>query len=118
VAAPLLGVSFLAGAPAMQFYGGLSGLATGVVVLLALGQWTHDPRGRAWWGGVLVLVALKIGADAVRPAPLFAAFGGDIRPSVLAHAAGAALAAAFFLSRHAASWRFLGRRRAAGVSAP
>jgi rhomboid family GlyGly-CTERM serine protease len=116
VAAPLLSVSFLAGAPGMQAYGGLSGLATGVVVLLALTQWERAPRGRAWWGGVLALVALKLGVDAVRPDPLFAGFDGDVRPSALAHVAGAVIVAAFFLSRRSASWRFLSRRPAAGVS--
>jgi hypothetical protein len=116
VAAPLLSVSLLAGAPTMQAYGGLSGLATGVVVLLALVQWERDPRGRAWWSGVLAAVALKLGLEAVHPAPLFAGLDGDVRPSLLAHVTGAGVATAFFLSRRLASWRFLGRRPAAGVS--
>ncbi len=100
VAAPLLGVAFLAGAPAMQIYGGLSGLATGVVVLLALTQLQRSPAGRVGWLGVLALVAVKLGLDATTPAPLFASFGSQaVHSSVLAHAMGAVVATVFFLSR-------------------
>lgn len=104
VAAPLLGLSFLAGAPDMHTYGGLSGLATGVVTLLALVQLRQDSAGRAWWLAALGLVALKIGFDATRSAPLFASFdSGSIRVSVLAHVMGALAALAFFLSRRGAA---------------
>ncbi len=99
LAAPLLSVTFLFGAPTMAFYGGLSGLATGVVVLLALAQLARPQARRAWWLGVLALVGLKLGVDAFAPGPLFADFGGQVvRTSVLAHAMGAAAAILFFLS--------------------
>ena len=118
VAAPVLSLSFLAGAPDMRAYGGLSGLATGVVVLLALGQWDRAPRARVWWGGALALISIKLGAETLHPAAWFAAFGGEIRPSPLAHFAGAMAAAVLFLSRLVTSGRFLGGRPTAGFSAP
>jgi rhomboid family GlyGly-CTERM serine protease len=115
--APLISLTLLVGEPAMQVYGGLSGLATGAVVLLALMQWDRRPRSRVWWGAGLALVALKLGVEAAQPAPLFAGFSGAVRPSVLAHAAGAALAAAFFLSRNFAA-SLPGRGPVAGASQP
>ncbi|MBI2498566.1 MAG: rhombosortase [Opitutae bacterium] len=100
LAASVLSLGLLAGEPAMQTYGGLSGLATGVVVLLALMQLDRRGADAAWWWAVLVLVAVKTGLDAIRPDALFAGFGAQtVRPSVLAHISGAGLAVAFFLSR-------------------
>jgi rhomboid family GlyGly-CTERM serine protease len=99
VAAPVLGVSFLAGAPDMSSYGGLSGLATGVVVLLALVQLGRRRADRSGWLGVLVLVGLKLAFDATHPAPLLSRFEAQaVRPSVLAHAAGAAAALIYVMS--------------------
>ncbi|MBL9219181.1 MAG: rhombosortase [Opitutaceae bacterium] len=113
VAAPMLGVSFLAGAPGMGTYGGLSGLATGVVVLLALAQLGRDRAARAWWLGLLALVALKLALDAAQPAPLFASFGAQVvRVSTFAHVMGAITAVGFFLSRRL-GWRDELRRPAA-----
>lgn len=98
-AAPLISLVLLVGEPAMQSYGGLSGLATGAVVLLALVRLGQNRAGRAWWIGVLALVAGKIAFEAVHPAPLFSRFATPtVRSSVLAHAAGAATALALFLS--------------------
>jgi rhomboid family GlyGly-CTERM serine protease len=98
--APLVSAILILGEPAMQTYGGLSGLATGVVMLLALVQLGRNSRDRLWWAGVIGLIALKLGFDATHPAPLFSRFGSPtVRVSVLAHVAGAATALAFFLSR-------------------
>lgn len=98
--APLISLALLAGEPAMQTYGGLSGLATGVVVLLALTQISPASPARRWWMGALVLVAAKTALDASHAPALFAQFASPaIRPSALAHAAGAGTALAFFLSR-------------------
>jgi hypothetical protein len=114
LAAPLLSVAFLAAAPDMHTYGGLSGLATGVVVLLALVQLRRAHPGRSWWFGALALVALKLAIDATQPAPLFASFGGQaVRASGFAHVLGALAAALFFLSRRSAAPAVL-RRPAAG----
>lgn len=98
-AAPLISLVLLAGEPVMQSYGGLSGLATGVVTLLALVQLGQDHAGRVWWIGVLALVGWKIAFEAGHAVPLFSRFATSaVRPSALAHAAGAATAVAFFLS--------------------
>lgn len=100
VAAPLLSVSFLVGAPDMQAYGGLSGLVTGVVVLLALMQLRGCSAGRGWWLGVLALVVFKLAIDATGSAPLFASFGPRaVRSSAFAHVMGAIIATGFFLSK-------------------
>lgn len=99
IAAPLLSLAFLAIEPAMRVYGGLSGLATGVVVLLALTQLSRNPGDRPRWIALLVLVLLKLGLEAIRPTALFADFGATaVRASTLAHLAGAISALIFFLS--------------------
>jgi rhomboid family GlyGly-CTERM serine protease len=100
IVSPLLSLVLLFGEPAMQTYGGLSGLATSVVVLLALAQLRRRSPDRAWWWTILLLVAAKTGADAVRADSLFVAFGAQtVHPSVLVHAAGAVAALALFFAR-------------------
>ena len=79
--------------PALTFYGGLSGVAVGVLVLLAFVQLHHDRTSPRWfWPAVLALVALKVGAEAVSDSPLVATFGRDIKVSTLAHLGGIACA--------------------------
>ncbi|MDI1248591.1 MAG: rhombosortase [Lacunisphaera sp.] len=96
IAAPLISLTLMLGEPAMQTYGGLSGLATGAVVLLALTELDRDSRDRAWGWGLLILVVAKIAFDATQTSTLFAGFGTQaVRSSVLAHAAGAAAAFGF-----------------------
>lgn len=113
LSAPLISVILLIGEPAMQIYGGLSGLATGAVVLLALTQLSRRHAGGIWWGILLAIVALKFIVEATQVAPLFAGFGAStVRPSILAHAAGAITGLLFFLSPRLASPRLLGRRSA------
>ena len=98
LAAPVISLAFLLGEPAMQTYGGLSGLATGAVVLLTLVRLGQDQAARAWWIGVLALVGLKIVFDASHAVPLFSSFASqNVRTSGLAHAAGAVAAVAFAL---------------------
>ena len=93
VAAPVIGSAVLVFEPGLQAYGGLSGLATGVVVLLGLHQVREPGAGRWLWAGVLALVALKTVRDSVAPAAVLADFGpSEIRPSFVAHAAGAGAA--------------------------
>lgn len=100
IGAPLISLGLLAGEPAMQTYGGLSGLATGIVTWLALTQLARADAARAWWAGALVLISAKTAFDASHLPALFAQFDSpDIRSSALAHAAGAGTALVFFLSR-------------------
>jgi rhomboid family GlyGly-CTERM serine protease len=99
LAAPVVSLLLLVGAPAMATYGGLSGLATGVVVLLALVQQRRHPAARGWWLAALALVGIKLTLEATASAPLFATYGSEqVRTSALAHALGAAAAGLFFLS--------------------
>ena len=94
--APLTGAAFLILTPTMHTYGGLSGLATGVVTLLALVRITDEPGERLRWVAVLGLLFAKILLDAGRTAPLFTEFAtADIRPSAWAHALGLASALLF-----------------------
>ena len=95
VTAPVaIGLTLLALDPALATYGGLSGVATGLVVLLAAELWRRGGRDRAWAAALFGLTALKLFADT-------RGFGGvvryadeTIRTVPLAHAAGAVWAAA------------------------
>lgn len=100
IGSPLISLGLLVGEPTMHTYGGLSGLATGVVTLLALTQLAQTGTERVWWAGMLALIAAKCAFDASHPSALFAQFDSPgVRSSVLAHAAGACTALVFFLSR-------------------
>ena len=97
----------------MHTYGGLSGLATGVVVLLALaGSRGAAPADLvAWRAGAR---RDQIASDATQATALFAGFNPqNVRPSALAHLGGAATAAAYLLSRPARSYTTM--RRAIGA---
>lgn len=103
VGAPLISLGLLVLGPAMQVYGGLSGLATGVIVLLAFTQLAAHRPDRSRWIAVLALVVLKIAYDAGHAAPLLSRFDSPaLQPSALAHILGAALALPVFLSRQPA----------------
>lgn len=96
VAAPLLALAVLAFEPALVAYGGLSGLATALVVRLALDRATAG--GVPWpWVGVLALVVVKLLAESTGAGALFAGLGDGVRPSTVAHAAGAVLGVADFV---------------------
>lgn len=93
VAAPAIGLAILAGEPGLQSYGGLSGLATSLVVLLGLHQLNAPESPRWLWVGVLGLVAVKIFGEAHLTTPLLATFSSPlVRSSTTAHAAGAIVA--------------------------
>ncbi len=104
VASPLISLLLLAFDPSLLRYGGLSGLATGTLVLLALLQLSRrDPREPAWfWWGVLGIVAAKLIAEQVTKAPLLASNLGDVRTVPLAHLAGALCALAAWAWRRGA----------------
>ena len=105
LAAPCISAGFLLFAPAMEQYGGLSGLATGVVTLLALSRLDRSRPDRAWWLSVLGLVVVKIVFDATQTSPVFSNFASPlIRPSALAHAGGAGLALIISIS-HQLFWK-------------
>ena len=98
LAAPAISLVLLLGDTALQHYGGLSGIATGVLVLLALLRWRRNPRDPAWfWPGVLALVVVKAAVESTAHQPLFARFDAGVRPVPLAHLAGIGWAIAAFL---------------------
>ncbi len=112
IGAPLSSVGLLGLAPDMQRYGGLSGLAVGTVVLLALIQLESRRSGRGWWIGLLVLVAAKIIFDATHPGGLLSRFEASrYQTSVAAHILGAGLALVVFLSHRSAMCHPLPRTR-------
>lgn len=98
VAAPLIGLALMACEPDLQTYGGLSGLATGIVVLLALHQLREPRAPRLLWAAVLALVAVKTSHDLIHADALLVHYGrADIRTSCIAHAAGAFIAATHYV---------------------
>jgi rhomboid family GlyGly-CTERM serine protease len=79
--------------PTLSYYAGLSGLATGVLVLLALVQLRRDTAGPRWsWAGVLLLVAAKVVVELRAHAPLVVRFDPGVRTVPLAHIGGIACA--------------------------
>jgi rhomboid family GlyGly-CTERM serine protease len=102
VACPLaISVLLLAFDPSLMRYGGLSGLATGVLVLLAgLQLVRRDPKEPAWfWLGVLGLVVAKLVAEQISESPLLVGDLGGARTVPLAHVGGTLAAAAACLWR-------------------
>ena len=99
LAPPAISAALLWGDPTLERYAGLSGLATGVLVLLALVQLRRDTGGSPWfWPAVLLLVAVKVVVESLGPAPLFARFDPSLRVVPLAHLGGIACALIAFLA--------------------
>ncbi|HEX2853261.1 MAG TPA: rhombosortase [Opitutaceae bacterium] len=94
VSAPIaIGAVLLALDPALSRYAGLSGIASGVVALLALSHLASSPNDRWFWRAVLGLIALKIVAEMLVGRPYFARFvPGDVYAVPLAHLTGVACA--------------------------
>jgi len=85
--------------PSLVRYAGLSGAATGMLVLLAALQLGRRDEEPAWfWISVLWLVAVKIGVELFTGAPVFVSGFGDIRTVPLAHIFGVVCGAAFWLA--------------------
>lgn len=84
--------------PTLGRYAGLSGVATGLVVLLALVQLRRDSHEPPWfWLGVLALVAVKIIVESVAHTPLVVRFDAGVRTVPLAHVGGILCALIAFL---------------------
>jgi rhomboid family GlyGly-CTERM serine protease len=101
---PAISALLIAGEPTLAYYAGLSGLATGVLVLLALVELRRDSAGPRWfWPGVLLLVAVKVVLELREPAPLIVRLGSGVRTVPLAHLGGiaCALIAALFVALRA-----------------
>ncbi|HEX2860192.1 MAG TPA: rhombosortase [Lacunisphaera sp.] len=101
VAAPLTALCILYFEPSLQAYGGLSGLAAGVVLLLALHQLIAPGRTRWIWIAVVLLLVAKAGWDAINPGTLLVDYRHPhVQTSRAAHAAGALVA----LGLHGTRW--------------
>lgn len=90
----LIGATLLVLQPTLGRYAGLSGVAAGLLALLAFTQLTR-PRDDHWfWWALLGLLALKIVAEAYSDHPLLARFSQPgLHTAPLAHLAGIAVAA-------------------------
>lgn len=96
LAPALIGGALLVLDPSLHRYAGLSGLATGVVVLLALAQFSGGPGRDRWIGWALLgTVGAKIAWEAATGQAPFAHLpAAEVRPVPLAHLAGALAAVA------------------------
>lgn len=94
VVAPVaIGGALLAVDASLARYAGLSGVATGVVALLALTKLGTTGSDVFFWRAVLGLVALKIAVEGFGAQPLFAVFDlPGVRTVPLAHGVGAGAA--------------------------
>jgi rhomboid family GlyGly-CTERM serine protease len=105
LAPPAISGVLLAFEPDLARYAGLSGLATGLVVLLALDRlWAGGREPRWVWLTALALVAAKMLAETATDGALFAGLGAGVRVVPLAHVAGVAAALAAFFSGHRKIW--------------
>jgi len=85
----IIGGTLLLVDPALARYGGLSGLAAGLLVLLALEQISHGAPDRWFWWAVLALLGLKVAVELSADRTLLARFSDPaLHPAPLAHVAG------------------------------
>lgn len=97
IATPLLSLGLFFVDPHMLTYGGLSGLATGVVTLLGLTLCQNHGKTTPTGAIILVLLALKLGHDIASGTALLSTFGEtEIRPASIAHFLGVLLALVSF----------------------
>jgi rhomboid family GlyGly-CTERM serine protease len=89
VCPPVISAVLLLAEPDLGRYAGLSGVATGMLVLLAGLQLRRGKDEPAWfWWAVLALVAGKIVLELTTGAPLIVSYAGSVRSVPLAHLGG------------------------------
>lgn len=103
----VISIALLAWDSALLRYAGISGVATGTLVLLAACQLSRGKPEPAWfWLAVLALVGVKIGHELITGAPLVVSDFAGIRSVPLAHISGAVCGGIFWgVSRLKASTR-------------
>jgi rhomboid family GlyGly-CTERM serine protease len=96
---PAISAALLLFDSALERYAGLSGVATGVLVLLAGLQFADGDRPDLRWFSIslLVLVAAKIGYEFLAGTPLLVQGFDEVRNVPLAHLAGAAFGGLFWV---------------------
>ena len=93
----IISIALLILDPTLARYAGLSGVATGMLVLLACLQLGRRQQEPAWfWASVLTLVGIKIGVELFTGAPVFVSGFGHIRTVPLAHIFGIIAALVFW----------------------
>jgi rhomboid family GlyGly-CTERM serine protease len=100
VLSPLaIGLALLAFDPALTRYAGISGVASGVLVALAVNGLRTQPTARRWWLAVLVFFAVKVAIEARNGGqPINPELGAQgVRSVPLAHVVGAAVGASAVL---------------------
>jgi hypothetical protein len=128
VAPGLIGLALYGLEPALTTYGGLSGVATAMLVFLAYTQLARlaaapagpqknepsapSPTSDRWfWRAVLALILLKVGAEFALQQPFFARFApAGIRAVPLAHLIGVLVATVMHRNLRGFSPRNLPRR--------
>lgn len=91
----VIGLAVIALNPEIGQYGGLSGLAAGILALLALIQLGRPGEPKWFWWSVLALLGLKIGAECLTGHAWLAQFDDPaVRTVPVAHIAGVVVAAA------------------------
>jgi rhomboid family GlyGly-CTERM serine protease len=87
---PVIAATLLFGDTELERYAGLSGLATGLLIFLALVQLSENNAEPTWfWVGVFGLVAVKIALETVTGVPLLVHDFAGFRVVPLAHFSGA-----------------------------
>ena len=85
-------------APELQFYGGLSGVATAMLFLVALQSLEENGIRRAFGFLVIAAVLGKLAFETIHPEAMFARFESqEIRPAPISHAVGMLTATAVWL---------------------
>lgn len=95
-----ISLALLTFAPSLGIYAGISGVASGVLVALAVNGLRTEPRARWLWLAVLVLFAAKVAIESLRNHPLNPELTTQAIQSVpIAHLVGAVVGAGAVLLR-------------------
>jgi rhomboid family GlyGly-CTERM serine protease len=87
---PIIAAALLVAEPTLEYYAGLSGVATGVLVFLGCVQLSENNAEPTWfWVAVFGLVVVKIALETVTHVPLLVSDSPTFRVVPLAHISGA-----------------------------
>lgn len=95
VAPVFIGAVLYFSVPTLDRYAGLSGVATGMIIMLAMTQLRLGEQDRWFWRAAIALVALKVAVEAFRANPRFAGIAdAGLQAVPLSHLAGISAAIA------------------------
>jgi rhomboid family GlyGly-CTERM serine protease len=99
VSPPCISLALLIWDPALERYGGLSGMATASTVFACLSEWRRNPKQTALWCTALALIGIKIGWEFLSGHSAFAHFDErQVQAVPLSHLAGVGAAIAMRLT--------------------